>query len=66
MEHKAFVSPRLYGCGHWTTDKYYYEDKKGNSICQKCYLRLVKRGFDKKWLSPLIKATNQVIKEEKL
>ena len=64
MEHKAFISPRQYDCGCWSNDMYYYEDKKGNTICRKCYLQLVKRGFDKKWLSPLIKAANKIIKEE--
>jgi len=38
MEYKAFLSPRKYDCGHWTSDKYYYEDKKtGKTICADCY-----------------------------
>ena len=38
MEKKAFLSPRKYDCGHWSTNLYYYEDNKtGKSVCTDCY-----------------------------
>ena len=35
---KVRLSPRKYDCGHFSLDRYYYEDKKtGKTLCDKCY-----------------------------
>ena len=38
MKLRAKISPKKYDCGHWSSSKYYYEDKKTKkTICEKCY-----------------------------
>ena len=38
MEIQIMRSPRLLDCGHWSSDKYYWEEKKtGKKICCDCF-----------------------------
>ena len=61
---KARVSPKHYDCGHWSSNKYYYEDSKtSKTLCDECYqkIQLVKASkINKDFSEAFFKATSKI------